>query len=115
MDAENKSIPSAGTTSLPESNNFQKDVVDLKSDGPAKERVSNDTKTIVTVILLVFAYPIGFIVMWVWAEWPFWLKTLISIPVILLIIFFFSLASYFRYEKQNSRSVYPTTIFYRVK
>lgn len=47
---------------------------------------SEDTRTIVTVILLIFAYPIGLIVMWVWTHWPKWLKIILSLPVILFFI-----------------------------
>lgn len=40
--------------------------------------MSNDTKTLVTVLLLVFAFPAGFVLMWVWTSWPKWVKFLIS-------------------------------------
>ena len=42
------------------------------------EGMSNDTKTLVTVLLLVFAFPAGFILMWVWTSWPKWVKFLVS-------------------------------------
>lgn len=41
-----------------------------------------DTPTIVTVLLLIFAYPIGWIVMMLWPRWQAWLKWVISIPLI---------------------------------
>lgn len=40
--------------------------------------MSSDTKTLVTVLLLVFAFPAGFVLMWVWTSWPKWVKFLIS-------------------------------------
>lgn len=72
------------------------------------ESISKDTQAIITVILLVFMYPIGFIVMWVWTEWPIWLRLLLSIPVILLIIFLFALPSMWHNIGSN---IIPTPIF----
>lgn len=54
------------------------------------EGISKDAQAIITVLCLIFVYPVGFIVMWVWTEWPIWLRLLLSIPVILLIIVLFS-------------------------
>lgn len=45
---------------------------------------SEDTKTIVTVLLLVFLYPIGVIVMFFWPRWPVWVKVLLSLPILLI-------------------------------
>ncbi len=42
------------------------------------EGMSSDTKTLVTVLLLVFAFPAGFVLMWVWTSWPKWVKFLIT-------------------------------------
>lgn len=47
---------------------------------------SEETKTIVTVLLLIFAYPIGLIVAWIWPKWKWWVKLLISIPVVFVIL-----------------------------
>lgn len=40
--------------------------------------ISSDTRTLITVLLLVFAFPAGFILMWVWTSWPKWVKFLIT-------------------------------------
>lgn len=48
---------------------------------------SHDTKTIITVLLLVFLSPIGLIVMWFWSKWKLWVKILISLPVVLFLFF----------------------------
>ena len=51
--------------------------------------MSQDTKTIITVLLLIFLYPVGLILMWVWTKWPVWIKILLSllaIPVILVFL-----------------------------
>jgi len=47
---------------------------------------SNDTKTLVTVLLLIFVYPIGVIVMMLWTSWKLWVKLLVAAPIVLLII-----------------------------
>lgn len=47
---------------------------------------SEDTKTIVTVLALIFAYPIGLILMWVWTHWKTWLKILLTAPVIVVLL-----------------------------
>jgi hypothetical protein len=49
---------------------------------------SNDTKTLVTVLLLIFVFPIGFILMWVWAKWKLWVKIIVSLPTLLLFLGF---------------------------
>lgn len=46
---------------------------------------SNDTKTIVTILLLIFIFPVGLILMWVWIKWKLWVKILVSIPIIALL------------------------------
>ena len=48
--------------------------------------ISENTKTIITVILLVFVYPIGLLFMWFWTKWPKWAKTVISLPLFLAIL-----------------------------
>lgn len=58
---------------------------------PASQHVehhgmSDDSKTLVTVLLLFFAYPVGLILMWVWTKWKLWIKILITLPVPLLLI-----------------------------
>ena len=52
---------------------------------PEQTSHSNDTKTIVTVLLLIFLYPIGVILMWFWTTWPKWVKLIITIPSLLVI------------------------------
>lgn len=48
--------------------------------------LSKDTKTIITAILLVFFFPVGFILMWIWTSWPKWVKWLITTPIIIGIL-----------------------------
>ena len=40
-------------------------------------------KTIVTVLLLIFVYPIGVIVSWFLPKWKLWVKLLVSLPLVL--------------------------------
>ncbi|NMC36207.1 hypothetical protein GYA49_04130 [Candidatus Beckwithbacteria bacterium] len=49
--------------------------------------VSEDMKTLVTILLLIFVFPIGFIVMWAWPRWKTWVKLLVSLPTILIFLF----------------------------
>lgn len=50
----------------------------------SKQELSYDTKNIITVILLVGAFPIGLLVMWRWKLWSKELRMLITLPVIIL-------------------------------
>lgn len=62
---------------------------------PPQQGTSDDTRTIVTVLLLIFAYPIGFLLMWFWTRWKVWVKLLISAPgclVFLIFLGFFAVA-----------------------
>ena len=45
---------------------------------------NNDgVKTVVTVLLLIFVYPIGVIVSWFLPKWKWWVKLLVSLPLVL--------------------------------
>ncbi len=48
--------------------------------------VSTDTKTIITVLLLLLVYPIGVIVMYRWTNWSNGVKNLIALPLWLIIL-----------------------------
>ena len=57
----------------------------------SNSEISYDTQMIVTVLLLIFVYPLGVIFMWAWMRnWPVWLKIIITLPVFmfLLCVFF---------------------------
>jgi hypothetical protein len=45
--------------------------------------LSNDTKTIITVLCLFLFYPLGLILTWVWMRWPKWLKVIITLPLLM--------------------------------
>lgn len=45
-----------------------------------------ETKTIVTVLLLIFVYPIGAIVALFWPKWKWWVKLLVNIPMVFVIL-----------------------------
>jgi hypothetical protein len=56
--------------------------------------MSQDTKTIIVILLLIFAYPLGLLLMWFWMkEWPVWVKILISLPVALGVLMFLAIAA----------------------
>lgn len=49
--------------------------------------VNQNTRLIVVVILLIFVYPIGVIMMWQWMRyWPWWVKLLITLPLIAAVV-----------------------------
>lgn len=50
---------------------------------------SKETRTIVTVLLLIFFPLIGLIVMWMWTFWPKWVKALLSALFALWLIMVF--------------------------
>ena len=51
--------------------------------------LSEDNKTIIVILLLVFAYPIGLVLMFVWMKkWPTWIKLLIALPRVLVVLLF---------------------------
>lgn len=53
------------------------------SNGP-----TYDTIMIITILLLLFVYPLGLIFMWAWMKtWPVWLKIVISLPFIISVVF----------------------------
>lgn len=47
---------------------------------------SEDTKTIVTILLLIFIFPVGFLLMWFWTKWKLLVKILVSIIPLLLLV-----------------------------
>jgi ABC-type multidrug transport system fused ATPase/permease subunit len=53
--------------------------------------LSQDTKTIITIIALIFAYPAGLVLMWIWMDWARWLKILLTCLVFLPVIISFAL------------------------
>lgn len=49
--------------------------------------MSNDTKTLIVILLLIFTYWIGLIFMWIWMKtWPKWIKILVTLPAIIFLI-----------------------------
>jgi hypothetical protein len=52
-----------------------------------KIKAYETTKTRITIFTLILAFPLGLVLMWMWADWPKWLKIVISLmPVILYIL-----------------------------
>jgi len=57
-----------------------------------QQEMSEDTKTLVTVLALVVIYPVGLVMMWVWTKWEAWVKWLVTVlgclvPIIIFIVF----------------------------
>ncbi len=55
----------------------------INTQAPAASGASQDTRTIVTVLLLIFIFPVGFLLMWFWSKWKVWIKVLVSVPLVL--------------------------------
>jgi len=52
---------------------------------PVDRGMSEDTKAIIVVLLLIFVYPVGVVLMYVWMKkWLWWVKLLIALPIALL-------------------------------
>jgi hypothetical protein len=45
-----------------------------------------DTPSIIAILLLLFFYPVGIIIMWFATKWPKWVKFIITLPIILAFI-----------------------------
>ena len=63
-----------------------------KPKGQKSPELSYDTKTILTVFMLVTLYPVGLVMMHRWMIWPNWLKILVISPLILLATIFLFVA-----------------------
>ncbi len=48
--------------------------------------LSENTKTLIVILLLIFAYPVGIILMLVWMKWPWWIKLLVALPTTLVFL-----------------------------
>lgn len=61
------------------------------SPEPDTAELSYETRVIITILLLLFVYPVGLIFMWWWMKnWPLWLKIIITIPLVLGVFAFFA-------------------------
>ena len=63
---------------------------------------SYDTQIIITVLLLLFVYPLGLIFMWAWMKnWPTWVKVVISLPFLfglfMIFVFFYFVGTIIRH------------------
>lgn len=54
---------------------------------PVTTVAHSDNNQIITILLLIFLYPVGIAVMWVrMKHWPTWLKTLITAPLVISVV-----------------------------
>jgi hypothetical protein len=64
----------------------------MKEHTPETQPMSEDTKTILTVLALISIPPVGVILMWIWNKWQTWIKVVVTgctcLPFILLLIAF---------------------------
>jgi len=50
--------------------------------------LSYDMKTLVVILLPIFLYPIGVILMYAWMKWAVWVKALVTLPLVLILLVF---------------------------
>lgn len=90
MDPNGKSInpPAvAGVSTAPVMNNERVAPLEASQQVPVKQGgTSEETKTIVTVLLIIFMYPVGAIVALFWPKWRWWVKLLVNIPMVFVIL-----------------------------
>jgi len=53
-------------------------VENTQQPAPQPQQTSEDAKTIVTVLLLIFFFPVGLILMWLWPAWSKKMKMIIT-------------------------------------
>lgn len=73
--------------------------------------ISEDTKTLITALALLLAFPVGLILMWLWTNWPNWLKVIITAIPLLIVIFVSSIIAFiFSLIPRNDwQTSHPTT------
>lgn len=50
------------------------------------DQTGSKVKSVITILLLVFLYFLGVVVMWIWTRWSIWLKVIISVPALFFLI-----------------------------
>lgn len=54
----------------------------------SSQGASYDTMMIITILLLLFVYPLGLVFMWaLMRTWPTWLKIVITLPLLIALFF----------------------------
>lgn len=75
------------------SHNHKKNVT--KQTQPAREILQ---RSIITVLLLIIFYPLGFLALWFWSRWPLWLKFILSIPMTIILILLVCIIALFAFN-----------------
>ncbi len=60
----------------------------MENNNPQATPLSEDTKTIITLITLCVFYPIGVVLMWMWTKWQSWVKWTITLLGLIPILLF---------------------------
>ena len=77
--------------------------------------MTEDTKSVITVLLLLTITPVGIVLMWVWTKWQTWVKALVTgctcLPIILFIMIMIIgiIASADEVEKNNRVPLAPSS------
>ncbi|MBI5614138.1 hypothetical protein HY947_04400 [Candidatus Gottesmanbacteria bacterium] len=62
---------------------MQQDISASRNASATPQGTDNKTKSIITIIFLFIAFPIGFILMWFWTRWSIWIKVFVTIITII--------------------------------
>ncbi len=80
-------MPTRKKSSTKKSSSSRRKTTNTRTSNSNGYQASYDTQMIITVLLLLFVYPLGVIFMWSWMRnWPVWLKIIITLPVFLFIL-----------------------------
>jgi len=84
----------------------------IQNQPPQLVRPYLDNNSAIIIILLMFLNPVGVLMMWFMGRhWQTWLKTVLTIPLVLTIIssiLFFSVFSSFISQNNSSNSTIPS-------
>ena len=57
-------------------------------DKNTNQGFSHDTKTLIVFLTLIFVYPVGLVLMFMWMKWKTWIKILVAFPVVIFFLIF---------------------------
>lgn len=90
-----------------QSNSTPETTPSIKEQSPTPKNDLNK-HSIIAILLLVFFYPIGLIIMWFSTRWPKWFKFVLSIPFFVAIIGLILIQFLYSYLDSFSQKDFPT-------
>lgn len=71
-------------------------------------RIPVSLKNVLVIILLLFFTPVGITLMWRWVKWPFWLKLIITLVIVLPALLILFILFVGQPKQLNGRAMEPT-------